>query len=147
MSIDPKVSGSLGWWVGQDGYGKVGVFPANYVQLQVAETKFNKIHQSNNNNSSEGRQFSLQDSLSSSMNETSTINHVAAQLLPVDSVDGLKVESDDDVQLSRDWKAEDSKDSLSHLDVIKTGDIIPGEVCIMYFGMFLLSLIYCIIFQ
>uniref|UniRef100_A0A5K3FL14 Mitogen-activated protein kinase kinase kinase n=1 Tax=Mesocestoides corti TaxID=53468 RepID=A0A5K3FL14_MESCO len=128
LSIDPKVSGSDGWWVGQDNYGQVGVFPANYVQLQVSGSDDDDDHQ-HHRNSSEGQGSSLQDSTSSfSLDGTLVANRVATQLLLADSARGTGGESDGEGRLRRNFKWDSSVVGLSHLRVIKFEDVTLGDV-------------------
>nr|CDS19087.1 mitogen-activated protein kinase kinase kinase 9 [Echinococcus granulosus] len=127
LSIDPKVSGSEGWWVGQDSYGKVGVFPANYVQLQVASPESDDNRLQSYCNLSEGHNSSLRDSSCSfPMDGTLVPNRVPTPLLLTDSVRGTG-DGDGDFRIRQNGKVDDLKESLSHLRVIKFEDIKLGE--------------------
>ncbi|KAL5107811.1 Mitogen-activated protein kinase kinase kinase 10 [Taenia crassiceps] len=127
LSIDPKVSGSEGWWVGQDSYGKVGVFPANYVQLQVSDPEHDDNRLQNHCNLSEGQSSLLQSSTySCPMDGTLVANPVASPLLLADSTRGTG-EGDADFRMRQNCKDDGLQGSLSHLRVIKSEDIKLGE--------------------
>ncbi|VDK22124.1 unnamed protein product [Taenia asiatica] len=121
LSIDPKVSGSEGWWVGQDSYGKVGVFPANYVQLQVPDSETDDNRLQNHCNLSEGHSSLLQSSTySCPIDGTLVANRVASPLLLTDSARETG-ESDGDFRMRQNCKGDGLQGSLSHLRSIGAG--------------------------
>ncbi|KAL5960797.1 Mitogen-activated protein kinase kinase kinase 10 [Taenia solium] len=121
LSIDPKVSGSEGWWVGQDSYGKVGVFPANYVQLQVPDSETDANRLQNHCNLSEGHSSLLQSpTYSCPIDGTLVANRVASPLLLTDSARETG-EGDGDFRMRQNCKSDGLQGSLSHLRSIGAG--------------------------
>lgn len=141
LSVDPQVSGSNGWWVGRDCYGNVGVFPANYVQLQESVTEAgNECLR----NSSFELSSSLQEYNSSSFYVDSTLvsSHIAGHSVATDSSLGTGGESDGDVRVRQQTKLESLAGALSHLRLIKYEDIALGEVCSLNFFTHFYSKVY-----
>ncbi|VUZ54774.1 unnamed protein product [Hymenolepis diminuta] len=136
LSVDPQVSGSTGWWVGQDCNGNVGVFPANYVQLQESPPNAIDLQNSSGELSS-----SFQECNTSSFFMDSTLvgAHPVGQSAATDSSLGTGIESDADLRARQQTKFESLSGALSHLRLIKFEDIILGEVSC--------SVILCFIFM
>ncbi|KAM3182761.1 hypothetical protein ACTXT7_011668 [Hymenolepis weldensis] len=125
LSVDPQVSGSTGWWVGQDCNGNVGVFPANYVQLQESPPNAIDLRNSSGELSS-----SFQECNTSSFFMDSTLvgTHAVGQSAATDSSLGTGIESDGDLRTRQQTKFESLSGALSHLRLIKFEDIILGEL-------------------
>ncbi|VDM21520.1 unnamed protein product [Hydatigera taeniaeformis] len=142
LSIDPKVSGSEGWWVGQDSYGKVGVFPANYVQLQAPNFESDDNHLQNHHDLLEEHRSLLQNSTCPClMDGTLVANRVGTSHFLADPARG-NGEDDEDLRIHQSYIGDVLQGSLSNLRVIKFEEIKLGEVS----GSFCFSLLVpCII--